>query len=82
MTTYFGKSFSKSFSFCLSCVSFANVYQFVCESVPFGFQGGIWFLIITFLFTLTSSNIPYRDLMGISSSYYVSARDSNIVPRA
>ena len=36
MTTCLGKSCS----FGLSCVSFVNVYQFVCASFPFGFECG------------------------------------------
>ena len=38
----------KSCSFGLPCVSFVNVYQFVCvcASFPFGFEGGVWDLIV------------------------------------
>ena len=38
----------KSCSFGLLCVSFVNVYQFlcVCLSFPFGFEGGVWDLIV------------------------------------
>ena len=36
----------KSSSFSLLCVSFVNVYKFVCASFPFGFEGGILVLIV------------------------------------
>ena len=43
MTTYFGKSCS----FGLLCVSLVNVYQRVCPSFPFGFDGWMWDLIVS-----------------------------------
>ena len=49
MTTCLGKSCS----FGLLCVSFENVYQFVCASFPFGFEAGLWDLIV-FAFLLLS----------------------------
>ena len=44
MTTCLGKSCT----FGTLCLSFVNVYQFVCEylSFPFGFEGGMWDLIV------------------------------------
>ena len=37
----------KSCSFGLLCVSFVNVYQFLCvSSFPFGFEGGMWDVIV------------------------------------
>ena len=45
MTTYLGKSCS----FSLLCVSFLNVYQLVCASVPFSFGGGMCDLIALIL---------------------------------
>ena len=30
----------------LLCMSFVNVYVFVCPSFPFGFEGGMWDLIL------------------------------------
>ena len=42
MTTCLGKSCS----FDLPCVSFMNGYQVVCASFPFGFEGGMWELIV------------------------------------
>ena len=47
------ESFGKSCSFNVLCVSYVNVYQFLCVCpFPFGFEGGLWDLIIAFLFTL------------------------------
>ena len=42
MTTCLGKSCS----FSLLCVSFVNVYQFVCASFPFGIEYGMWDLTV------------------------------------
>ena len=44
MTTCLGKCCSFSFL----CVSFVNVHEFlcVCASFPFGFEGGMWNLIV------------------------------------
>ena len=39
-------SLRKSCSFGLLCLSFMNVYQFLCASFPFGFKGGMWDLIV------------------------------------
>ena len=36
----------KSCSFDLLCMSFVNVYQSVCPSFPFGFEGGMWDVLI------------------------------------
>ena len=40
----------KSFSFGSLCVAFVNVYHIVsvcmCASFPFGFEGGMWDLIV------------------------------------
>ena len=37
----------KSCLFGLHCVSFVNIYQFVCAIFPFGFGGGMWDLIVS-----------------------------------
>ena len=43
MTTCFGKSYS----FGLLCMPFVNVYEFVCVLLsPFGFERGMWDLIV------------------------------------
>ena len=42
MTTCLGKSYS----FALLCVSFLNVYLSVYASFPFGFESGVWDLIV------------------------------------
>ena len=42
MTTYLRKNCSFSFL----CMSFLNVYHFVCASFPFGFLVGMWDLIV------------------------------------
>ena len=42
MTTCLGKSCS----FGLLCVSFVNVTSCVCPSFPFGFECGMWDLIV------------------------------------
>ena len=34
-------SLGKNCPFCLLCVSFVNVYQLVCASFRFGFEGGV-----------------------------------------
>ena len=34
------------YTFGLLCVSFANVYQFARPYFPFGFEGGVWDLIV------------------------------------
>ena len=36
----------RSCAFSLLCVSFVNIYQFVCPSFPFGFEGEMWDLIV------------------------------------
>ena len=33
--------FRKNYSFGLPCVSFVNVYQFMCASFAFSFEGGV-----------------------------------------
>ena len=38
MTTCLGKSCS----FGLPCMSVVTVYDFVCPSLPFGFEGAMW----------------------------------------
>ena len=49
MTTCLGKSCS----FGVLCVSFVNVYQFLCVSFfPFGFEGGMWDVIVVIAFLL------------------------------
>ena len=45
MTFFFGKELLNR----LLCVSLANVYEFVCVSFPFGFEGGVWDLIVLIL---------------------------------
>ena len=47
MTTCVGKTFS----FGLLCVSFVNVYQFLCVSYfsRFGFEGEMWDMIVWIL---------------------------------
>ena len=42
MTTCLGKSCS----FGLLCLSFVTVYEFVCASLPFGFEGAIGNLFV------------------------------------
>ena len=39
-------SLGKSCSFYKLCVSFVNIYQFVCVLFHFGFGGGVWDLVV------------------------------------
>ena len=51
----------KSCSFGLLCMSFVNVYHFVCVLLRMGF--GIWlynFLSIAFLFTFLVRNLKFK----------------------
>ena len=45
-STDFFYNVGKKCSFDLPCVSFANVSQFVRASFQFGFEGGVWGLIV------------------------------------
>ena len=56
MTTYLGKSCS----FGLMCVSFMNVYQFVCVLLSLLVEGGMWFLTVL---------IPYHCLSTLIAKY-------------
>ena len=48
----------KCCSFCFQCVSFVNVYQCVRLLLPFGFEGGMWNLIVLIpVLTLCKRNI-------------------------
>ena len=73
MTTCLGKSCS----FGLPCVSFVNVYQFVCvcASFPFGFEGGMWDLIVVVpdhcLFFTSIYSADKKELQDKLVNYFV-----------
>ena len=71
MTTCLGKSCL----FGLLCASFLNVISFlVCPSFPFGFQGGMWDLIVLVRYHYLSSYFVFlgKYIFQISTSTSIS----------
>ena len=66
MTTCLGKSCS----FDLLCVSFVNVYHLYLCLFPFGFNTGMWILIVQSTFVISKSKGPPETLRDIRTSTY------------